>query len=237
MRLFLAVWMGCAICWAGEPPSAETLLAQSQAFHDPSGEWAGFAHTLKIRETRPNGADRRIQVTLDHGNQRFVYDRTMDGEHLVKSLVKGECTASLNGSEMIPEADAKRLRTGCDAIRRSYHYYLYLYGLPMKLNDPGTNIDPEVEVTAFSGAEVWAVRVTYAEAVGSDIWYFYFDPGTSELVGCRFYHDEAKGDGETIVFEGLYQIGDMKIPQHRTWYTNKDKRLLGSDHLEGHLEP
>lgn len=234
MRFFWVLWLGLTVCVASEPPAAVQLLSQSKAFHDPSGEWSSFAHTLKIRETRPGGSDRQIAVTLDRQGERFVYDRTMDGEHLVKSMVKGSCRAILNGSETISEADAKRLRTGCGAIERTYHYYLYLYGLPMKLEDPGTQIDPEVKVTEFAGREVWAMRVTYTQSVGTDIWYFYFDPATSALTGCRFYHDEAKGDGEFIIFDGLYQLEGMRIPQNRTWYTNQDQRLLGSDHLEGH---
>lgn len=217
-----------------EPPSADQLLEKSLAFHDPSGSWSTFNQTLQLRETRPNGTDRHLWVTLDLPGERFVYEQTNPGEQLLKSVVKGECSASLNGSSDFSEEDAQKYRMSCELIQRYHNYYLYLYGLPMKLKDPGTQIDPQVKEADFMGQPVWAMRVTYSEEVGKDIWYFYFDKSSYQLVGCRFFHDEAANDGEYIIFEDVYSLGRMKFPKNRTWYTNKEAKLLGSDHLEGH---
>ena len=51
----------------------------------------------------------------------------------------------------------------------------------------------------LQGQAVYALRVTYDESVGKDTWYFYLDRKTCALVGHRFYHDEAVGDGEYAV--------------------------------------
>ena len=111
------------------------------------------------------------------------------------------------------------------------NYYLYLWGLPMKLKDPGTIIDPEVHNKSFNGKPAKVARVTYEREVGNDTWYFYFDPTTSELIGYQFYHDEAKGDGEYITLSDLVMVDGMKIPKSRSWYTNADSTLLGTDNL------
>ena len=127
------------------------------------------------------------------------------------------------------EIEKYRLTKGRGLSMRNY--YLYLWGLPMKLKDKGTVIDPNVYNQSFNGQTVKAVKVTYDEEVGSDTWYFYFSPSTNELTGYRFYHDEAKNDGEYITLSGLQEVNGMKIPKSRSWYTNNDSTLLGTDHL------
>ena len=102
----------------------------------------------------------------------------------------------------------------------------------MKLRDKGTKIQEKVTTTAFQGQEVLSMKVTYDEEVGADIWYFYFHPMTYALVGYRFYHDETANDGEYIPLEGEEIINGIRFPKTRTWYVNKDDRLLGTDILE-----
>ncbi len=80
-------------------------------------------------------------------------------------------------------------------------YYEYLLGAPMKLMDPGTIIEDEVEWDVIDQKRALRVRVTYEESVGSDVWYYYFDPSTYRLLAMRFHHDEKARDGELIVME------------------------------------
>jgi uncharacterized protein DUF6503 len=72
----------------------------------------------------------------------------------------------------------------------------------MKLRDPGTRLDPTVKEAVFEGKAVYELRVTYDEAVGTDTWCFFLDRDTCALVGHRFHHNEAQGDGEYVVFSG-----------------------------------
>jgi len=109
-------------------------------------------------------------------------------------------------------------------------YYVYLWGLPMKLRDPGTQLGG-VKSTTFTDQDAYSLRVTYAPEVGKDVWYFYFDRETAALVGYRFYHDEAKNDGEVIVLEGEYEGHGMRLPESRAWTTHQDDRYLGTDTL------
>jgi len=111
-------------------------------------------------------------------------------------------------------------------------YYSYLYGLPMKLRDPGTRISPKVEKRSFHGKEYWVLEVRYEPEVGQDLWYFYFNPDTYALEAYQFYHDKDKNDGEYILLEGEDRLGGMRLPKIRTWYTNKEEKLLGTDTLQ-----
>jgi hypothetical protein len=102
----------------------------------------------------------------------------------------------------------------------------------MKLRDPGTRLSPEVEKRTFHRKEYWVLEVRYDSEVGQDLWYFYFDPETFALQAYQFYHDKAENDGEYILLEGLHRLDGMRLPKIRTWFTNKEGKLLGTDTLQ-----
>ena len=112
------------------------------------------------------------------------------------------------------------------------NYYDYLWGLPMKLRDPGTRLGAVTRVEV-DGEPRWRLRVTYDPEVGSDVWDFDFDPETYALAGYRFFHDEAAGDGEWIALDGEIEGRGLRIPQTRAWYMNVDDEFLGTDKLVG----
>ena len=72
--------------------------------------------------------------------------------------------------------------------------------------------------------------VTYDPKVGGDLWDFFFDTKTNALSGFRFFHDEAKGDGEFLTLEGEIDCGSgVRLPKTRSWFMNKDRKALGKD--------
>lgn len=214
-------------------PSATELLAQSIAWHDPEGRWAAGVWRLTIAESRPDatGEEPPTILEIDNGRGRFAWTVQRDGARLGGELQGEQCVLTLNGSTEIVPADRERHRLSCERLQTLRNYYTYLWGLPMKLRDPGTRLDPEVRETIFEGRPVRALKVTYAEGVGSDTWYFYLDRGTPALVGYRFYHDEAKVDGEYILLEGETTGGGLRLPRKRSWFTNQDRKHLGTDTL------
>jgi len=229
----LGLWVGIWFYGAMDgPPTASELIARSIAFHDPQSEWQELWATFSLRETRPGGEDRDVTLVLDVPRETFGYVMVAGADRVEKTYSGGTCEASLNGKTEFSEQESSQWRLSCEAIKGYFHYYLYLYGLPMKLRDPGTQISEMAMADAFLGQDVWSVKVTYAEEVGSDVWYFYFHKETAQLVGCRFFHNEELGDGEYIQFEGLQRVLNMQLPKNRKWFTNKEKKFLGSDHLE-----
>ena len=101
----------------------------------------------------------------------------------------------------------------------------------MKLKDPGTHLDPEVQSKNFKGKAYLVLKVTYDESVGKDVWYFYFDPDNYAMEVYQFFHDESKNDGEYILLSELENVARIKMPKIRSWYYNSDDKHLGTDVL------
>lgn len=215
---------------AGETPTADEVLARSIAHHDPEGRFLSRAWCLSFRETRPGASDRHSEILVDVVGERFRMKRK--AEHEVAGLLDGErCEMTLDGRSELSEAEQEEHRISCERLGFMRNYYVYLWGLPMKLRDPGTRLG-EVAATDFMGKPVYGLRVTYEIEVGEDIWYFYFDRKSAALVGYRFYHDEAKNDGEYIVLEGEHVSQEMRLPESRAWFTHQENRHLGTDILQ-----
>ncbi len=212
---------------------AGDVLERSIRYHDPSARWPTFARRLELHESRPNGEERVVYVSIDKPNERFVYERDDDGARIRAVLDRKQCAGSVNG-ETSTDQQATRYGLTCETITRRRNYYHYLYGLPMKLRDEGTIVAPEVTRTTFGERDALMILVTYEASVGSDTWRFYFVPTSYRLVGYSFNHDEALNDGEYITLEGEYQLDDMRLPMTRRWYRNKDGEYLGTDTIRGH---
>lgn len=215
---------------------ASTIIARSIAFHDPDGRWSEGAFRLEIIGTRPLAGPTFTRVVIDNGAGSFRYERERWGQKIESTVVGNECDSRLDGSAELTPEQIERFGLSCEAMRRTRDYHVYLYGLPMKLRDAGTRIEPEPRATEFEGRQAWEVKVTYDPEVGSDTWYFYFDPETYELVGYRFYHDESANDGEYIVLDRSVEGAGLRIPKVRSWFTHEDDRLLGTDTVRV-LEP
>jgi len=231
ISLIAGLLVPAAFVGASEPADAKALLEASISYHDPAGRWPTFSHTLVFEESRPDGTKRISRVTIDLPQEVFIHDMKTDKAHVVRRVESGSCSGTLDGSDNFSAEHAKEHRLTCDEIKRYRDYYTYLWGLPMKLTDPGTRIDPEIRGTTFAGRDVLAIAVTYDPDVGGDTWTFYFDPASYALAGYRFHHDVSKNDGEFIILEGEVEIDQMRLPKSRTWYVNDDDRLLGTDTL------
>lgn len=232
-RIFVALLAAPLVLWTPSPssalPSAEELLAKSIAHHDPEGRFLTVSHRFFFDETRPEGPNRKTITLIDVPGERF--EIVQNGKVQIAGVVApGRCEMTLDGRSQLTEEEQEQYRLGCDRLQRIRKYYTYLWGLPMKLQDPGTRLGA-VEATTFEGREVHGLRVTYDEDVGKDTWIFYFDRTTGALVGYRFYHDENEGDGEYILLDGEVAAAGMRLPKSRTWYTHQGDRLLGTDTL------
>jgi hypothetical protein len=106
----------------------------------------------------------------------------------------------------------------------------------MKLKDAGTNLSDKVEKKTFKGKDYLVLKVTYDDAVGSDVWYFYFNPSTYAMEIYQFFkkdeHGKEKSDtGEYILLSEEALVNGIKMPKARAWYYNKDDKYLGTDTL------
>jgi len=211
--------------------SAKELIAASIKFHDPDNNWLKTKASFTFSDTRPGKDARAANLYLNNLEATLCVMREQDGVSVTYHVINDKCSYDIDGNIEPSLAEVEKYKLNEKRSIMLRNYYLYLWGLPMKLNDVGTIVDSHVYDKNFNGEKTKAVKVTYKAEVGSDIWYFYFNPNSSEMVGYQFFHDEAKGDGEYILLSGLVEVNGMSIPKNRAWYTNPDSTLLGTDHL------
>uniref|UniRef100_UPI0040480B2C DUF6503 family protein n=1 Tax=Roseivirga sp. TaxID=1964215 RepID=UPI0040480B2C len=206
------------------------LLKRSISFHDPNGQWASIRLELVLDQEMPDGSKRPSNVIIDNKRGTFELSFVKNNHLFTWKVGSGDATESYMDYRVIADSIASdTLGLNPERALRWRNYYSYLYGLPMKLMDPGTKIDPQVQTTKFDDKDVLALKVTYDAKVGKDIWYFYFNPETYAMEGYRFFHDEAKNDGEYILISGLEIQNGLRIPKDRAWYTNDENKWLGTD--------
>lgn len=218
--------------------SAADLLARSIAHHDPQGIWfeGHFELSLETVYSDMLAEQRGIKESTSslwlapgHGEFRCVLRR--NGNEIEYRVHGDEATTLLNGSADISDEDRTSARLAEPTMYRDY--FEYLWGMPMKLHDPGTRIDPNVGETQFADRAALVLRVTYDPEVGSDVWDFFFDPDSAALIGYRFFHDESDNDGEYIVFSGEMHdpASGLRLPAERAWYYNDGRGHLATDTL------
>lgn len=207
------------------------LLDKAIAYHDANENWKTFKGGFQITMKTPNSTDRVSKIHIDLPREKFILDVAKEKDAYTYSIEKDSCKIVLNGHVEISEEAAKRLRLNCERGKMMKDYYTYLYGLPMKLKDPGTIISPKVVRRTFKGKEYLVLKVHYTKDVGEDTWYFYFDPNTFAMEVYQFFHDESQNDGEYILLKGMETINGIKMPKTRAWYYNKDDKYLGTDML------
>lgn len=215
------VWFTLLSCFIVGSISAQgwatDVLTSSIAFHDPQSRWSTFDGQFKVTMSSPEQSVRQSLITLNLSEDRFVLIEKRDDLIKEYSWAQGKC-----------QSDDPTL---CERAKKMKDYYTYLYGLPMKLTDPGAILDPKVERVVFDQKETLRLKVTYDPEVGSDTWYFYIDPQNYQLLAYQFYHNEAVGDGEYILLSGIEEVGGVKMPKYRKWFYNADQTFLGEDVL------
>lgn len=211
--------------------TAAEIIQSSIAYHDPGNVLGTKVWTMHFEESRPDGRKDPTHFRFDPTTYDFEVERGGADKRIQLKMNGDVFSATFNGSSDISLEDAKAMRIDESRATFMRDYYHYLWCLPMKLNDPGTIIDPEVKTVDFFGKASLQIKVTYTPEVGEDIWYFYFHPTTKALQGYRFYHDESIPDGEYILLDGELESNGVKIPQSRRWMTHKDDKFLGKDKL------
>ena len=212
--------------------TSKQILDKSISYHNPIGNWEKFDNTFNIKQTSPNRPDSRRTISLNNAKGIFAYTMEKKEGVIDCHLSADTCYYLWNKTTNIPDSIQIKYKLTPKRAEMYRNYYVYLYGLPMKLKDPGGTLNEKVEELNYFGKPTYRLKVTYAPEVGDDIWYFYFDKQTFALIAYQFYHDEAKNDGEYILLKEEQNIQGIIFPKIRTWYTNTGDRNLGTDSLE-----
>jgi hypothetical protein len=194
-----------------EPVTGRDFILKSIQYHDPKGSWTTLKATFVIQDSLPAGRDSRFyEFSLDNKQSKMVYK------------IKGLHYIVWNDSVQVFEGEVEKERA-----LRMRNYYSYLWGLPMKLMDSGTEIEDLVKTEILDGVSYHVVRVPYEK----DIWYFYLEPDTYRMAAYKFYQDEPNQKGEVIYLENEVEFQGMKIPANRSWYRTEISEFLGTDQL------
>jgi hypothetical protein len=216
--------------------NAEQLIKASINYHDADYNWKTFKDTLIVEMTTPNQTPRVSKVHINNLNNDFYLKVEKDGNNFSYNITSNKCDMKLNGTSNFNESDAKKFNLNCDRGNMLKNYYTYLYGMPMKILDPGAIISNKVERKLFHGKDYLVIKVSYSPEVGSDIWFFYFNPKSYALEAYQFFKSDDSGNpitdsGEFILFEEETIINNIKFPKIRKWYYNKNDQYLGTDTL------
>lgn len=216
--------------------SGVALLDKAIAYHDPQGNWPHFNGWLNISMQTPTNGIRESKIHIDLPGEYFYVKAIRNANTTEYTVDKGACSFAFNGSYDISEELMKEHNLSCDRAKLYQNYYTYLYGLPMKLKDPGTKVHEKVSRKSFKGKEYLVLKVTYDEAVGSDVWFFYFDPKSYAMEIYQFFKGDSNGKGkdtgEYILLSEEININGIRMPKVRAWYYNKDNAYLGTDLLK-----
>jgi hypothetical protein len=229
--IFAIIIMVGALPLMAQDLSSTELLDKAIAYHDPNQLWDVFEGKLFITLKYPDGKERQSEVEINLPKEYFKLTTLQDDDVIEYILEKEDCTVRLNGETSISDEDRDTYLLSCDQALKMKNYYTYLYGLPMKLKDPGSQLDPLVQTKNLNGKNYLVLKVTYDEGIGNDIWYFYFNPLTYAMEAYQFFHDETKNDGEYIILSEIENVASIKMPKIRTWYLNSNDKLLGTDIL------
>lgn len=211
--------------------TASEIIAKSIAYHDPDGLLNSGTLELNLSETRPNGSDRQTKVWINEAKEFYKIESKTDEAQTTMQQKKSTYKFKLNGKSKISDSDKIKFRLTKDRMNFMKNYYRYLWMLPNTLKDPGTKLPGGYSIVDFFGKTCIEIKVIYDPEVGSDTWYFYFNPQTYALEGYRFYHDESANDGEYILLEGATSFESATLPKSRKWYTHKEDKYLGEDTL------
>lgn len=211
--LLIVVALGFYSCKTktAEPITGRDFILKSIEYHDPKSTWPTLKATFLIQDSLPAGRDSRFyEFSLDNKQSKMVY-KIKDLHYIV-----------WNDSVQVFEGEIEKERA-----LRMRNYYSYLWGLPMKLMDSGTDIEDSVKTEILDGVSYHVVRVPYEK----DIWYFYLEPDTYRMAAYKFYQDEPNQKGEVIYLKGEAEFQGMKIPANRSWYRTEIPEFLGTDQL------
>ncbi|MEM6804687.1 MAG: DUF6503 family protein [Bacteroidota bacterium] len=213
-------------------PSAKEVLQKTIAFHDPENLWYTSQINLRLKGEYASGLVINTEVEMYMPSHDYVSRQERSERMLLSKIMGDSCYHEVNGSAEIRPEEKMRFKLTCKNTARMRNYNIYLYGLPMKLQDKSAILDPKVEELELKGKKYWVLKVSYSPEVGIDIWKFYINPQTYQMEAYQFYKDEADQKGEMIFLEGLTEVGSMKLPKNRSWYDWPKEKFLGTDIVE-----
>lgn len=194
--------------------TAEEVLEKSVSFHDPNNQWPYlradfvFESSFSFNDSIPESL--KVHIDVPDNNFRYQnFDRNVD-----ISYPKDSCI--INSGE-----------TSCEAYTWTKNFYTYIWGLPMKLKDPGEYLQDSVKLDTIQNFPLHVITAIYEK----ETFQFYFHQQTGELKCFEFVKNDGSNHGEFVYLKGIKEHYGIKFPQHRTWTTLKNGSLIGTNEV------
>ncbi len=213
----------------------EEIIAKSIELHDPDSNWSKLNADINInsliyKDDRVDTTEQVLKMDLYHGLFEMHYQRDGQMINLHKDL--HTCYGNVDHPEQVDEAWLKKNKVNCERAEMFDSYYRYLLGMPMKLRDEGTIIDPVVIEEDYDGVKYYIIKVTYEKEVGSYTWLFYFNHYTYQLELSQFSKDGTFNSGETIEYGNYQDHQGMKLTGQLIWYDIPDHKKIADERIE-----
>ncbi len=237
--LFKSLVVLCFICLSAnvsaQEITAQEIVQKSIELHDPESNWSQLnadinINSLIFKEDNVDTSKQVLKMDLHHGLFEMHYDRDGQTINLHKDL--NTCYGNVDNPEAVDDAWLKKNKVNCERAKMFDSYYRYLLGMPMKLKDQGTIIDPEVKEEDYNGIKYYVIKVTYEKEVGSYTWLFYFNHYTFQLELSKFSRDGKFNSGETIEYGNYQDHQGMKLTGQLIWFDIPDHLKIADERIE-----
>lgn len=138
--------------------SGSELLEKAIKYHDPNNNWLSFNGIFNVTMETPNNLNRITKIVINLPKEHFYLKAKRNNVTTEYNLNKNECSITLNGKTNLTDEELKAKNLSCKRAHLFKNYYIYLYGLPMKLKDKGTIIDNKVEQKTFKGKNLFGIK-------------------------------------------------------------------------------
>lgn len=226
---FLLSLVACAVSTGEEPQveDAQTILERCFQFHDPNNEWPAWAGTYVSMEPRLQTPDRKSKVQIRTDGSFFDMERAYGKDTLHWTIKAGQYSTFVNGQLVQDTATMRRHRLSQERVDAYHNYYRTKLGLPMSLKGRYQLKQGRVEPMTWQGTAAYRLELEIADAPFSTTWEIFVDSKNYQLLGYGFI--PAEGEGEYLVLDQLMEMGQMKWPRMRHWYSKEADEYLGSD--------
>lgn len=225
---FLLTFVAC-VPQPQEPVTqkAQIILERCFEFHDPQNEWPSWAGYYVSVEPRLQVPERRTRVQLRADGSFFDMKRAYGKDTLHWTIQDGQYTTFVNG-ELVQDTATMRLHRLSQKRADNYHnYYRTKLGLPMSLKGRYQLKQEKVSPMSWQGTSVYRLELEVADGPFSTAWELFVDSKNYQLLGYGFFPIEE--EGEYLVLDQIMEMGQMKWPRMRHWYSRGEDEYLGSD--------
>jgi hypothetical protein len=219
IRLLLLLGIVIPFSCAKSPEDQATaLLEKSMEAHGGAEKWSKLS-SLKFRKwTRLLREDGTVESESDQWHE-FRFDPYFEGKiSWVKDSVAH--VAAWDGSRMsyfMGENEVKN-EGFLTSKKKDFDAAFYTVAQPWKLLDEEAKLIYEGQKTLESGELVEVIRVDYGP--DSDVWWYYFDPETAEMVG----NEIQLKDHRSLVYNGsVEEVNGLKLHGKRESYRVNDQ--------------